>query len=120
MTDINKLDVAKSTLSDLAKLCNITEDELAIDYSLNLDEELSTEIKKLTLILLVVKIALVKNDIVAVKAGLIMARIYSINLRNFFNDIFTDIEKIGWTERYDWPDIPENYQLPEHYNYSIK
>ncbi|ANS44137.1 hypothetical protein Q5A_018525 [Serratia inhibens PRI-2C] len=96
------------------------ESELSIDYSLNLDEELYSELEKLTDISLVLKKALDEKDMVAVQAALVMSRIYSMNLRNFFNDIYDDIEIIGWTDHYSWPKIPEGYQIPEHYKHPKK
>lgn len=114
---MTKLNHIKEVLSDVAKCCHIREDELSIDYSLNLDEELHSEIEKLAKISLVLRKALEEKDMVAVQAALIMSRIYSMNLRNFFNDIYDDIEMIGWTDRYDWPEIPEGYQIPEYYSY---
>lgn len=84
---MTKLNVIKEALSDVAKVCNILEDDLSIDYSLNLDEELHSELEKLAKISLVLRKALDEKDMVAVQAALIMSRIYSMNLRNFFNDI---------------------------------
>lgn len=117
---MTKLNYIKETLSDVAKVCNIRENELSIDYSLNLDEELNSELEKLAKISLVLRKALDEKDMIAVQAALIMSRIHSMNLRNFFNDIYDDIEMIGWTERYSWPEIPEGYRIPEHYNYPKK
>ncbi|MGM7765243.1 DUF6853 family protein [Yersinia enterocolitica] len=117
---MTKINVIKEALSDVAKICHIQESELSIDYSLNLDEELHSELEKLAEISLVLSKALDEKDMVAVQAALVMSRIYSMNLRNFFNDIFDDIEMLGWTERYSWPKIPEGYQIPEHYNYPKK
>ncbi|CRY56856.1 MULTISPECIES: DUF6853 family protein [Yersinia] len=115
---MTKLNVIKDALSDMAKVCNVQEDELSIDYSLDLDEELHSELEKLTQISLVLRKALDEKDMVTVQATLVMSRIYSMNLRNFFNDIYDDIEIIGWTDRYNWPEIPEGYRIPEHYNNS--
>ena len=84
---MTKLNVIKEALSDVAKVCNILEDDLSIDYSLNLDEELHSELEKLAKISLVLRKALDEKDMVAVQAALIMSRIYSMNLRNFFNDV---------------------------------
>ncbi|MCP2233917.1 MULTISPECIES: hypothetical protein [Erwinia] len=117
---MTKLNYIKEALSDVAKVCNIREDELSVDYSLNLDEELCSELEKLEKISLVLRKALDEKDMIAVQAALIMSRIHSMNLRNFFNDIYDDIEMIGWTERFNWPEIPEDYRIPEHYNHPIK
>ncbi|CNG74230.1 hypothetical protein OP862_00725 [Yersinia massiliensis] len=117
---MTKLNDIKETLSDVAKVCGIMGNELSIDYSLNLDEELYSELEKLANMSLVLKKALDEKDMVAVQAALVMSRIYSMNLRNFFNDIYDDIELIGWTERYSWPEIPEGYQIPEHYKHPNK
>jgi hypothetical protein len=113
LTNINELDLIKTALADLAENCHISEDKLAIDYSLNLDAELHGELDKLTSMAVTLRKSLAEKDMVAVKAALVMSRIYAMNLRNFFEDIFDDIEMIGWSDNYDWPSIPENYQIPE-------
>jgi len=113
LANINELDLIKTTLADLAEICAISEDKLAIDYSLNLDDELQEELKKLTSMALTLRRAIGEKDMLAVKAALVMSRIYAMNLRNFFENIFDDIEMIGWSDNYDWPPIPENYQIPE-------
>ncbi len=51
---------------------------------------------------------------------MIISRVHSINLFNFSNGIYGDIEMIGWNESYSWPEIPKGYQIPEHYNYPKK
>jgi hypothetical protein len=117
---LTNLNVIKDLLAEVAKVCNIQEDELSIDYSLNLDEELHSELEKLAKISSVLRKALDEKDMVAVQASLIMSRIHTMNLRNFFNDIYDDIEMIGGAKRNSWPEIPENYQIPEHYNYPKK
>ncbi|MCA6222105.1 DUF6853 family protein [Photorhabdus antumapuensis] len=121
MTEINKLNDIKTILVELAAACNISKNKLdndgSLDYSLNLDDELQDELKKLISMFAVSKKALDQNDVVAVQTALVMARIYAMNLRNFFDGIFEDIEMIGWTDRYNWPKTPENYKIPDHYNY---
>ncbi|MBT0722822.1 hypothetical protein EFZ10_05430 [Tatumella sp. TA1] len=111
----NLLQNIKKALSALAEKCNFTEDQLAVDYSLDLDDELYDELRKLALISQALQKALADGDMIAVKAALILSRIYTMNLRNFFSDIFDDIESIGWSNNYSWPEIPEGYQLPEKY-----
>ncbi len=124
LTEINKLNDIKTILVELAATCNISKNELdnngSLDYSLNLDDELQDELKKLISMFAVLKKALDQNDMVAVQTALVMARIYAMNLRNFFDGIFEDIEMIGWTDRYNWPKIPEDYKIPDHYNYPEK
>jgi len=100
-------------LAYFEEFCAISEDKLAIDYSLDLDDELQEGLKKLTSMALTLRRAIGEKDMLAVKAALVMSRIYAMNLRNFFENIFDDIEMIGWSDNYDWPPIPENYQIPE-------
>lgn len=57
---------------------------------------------------------------IAVQVVMIISRVHSINLFNFSNGIYGDIEMIGWNESYSWPEIPKGYQVPGHYNYPKK
>jgi len=115
LTKPNLLQNIKKALSVLADKCDLTEDQLAVDYSLDLDDELYEELNKLALISQALQNALADGDMIAVKAALVMCRICTMNLRNFFSDIFDDIESIGWSDNYNWPQIPDGYQLPEKY-----
>lgn len=57
------------------------------------------------------------NDFVTAKCALVMLRLHSLNLINFFMNIFDDIEKVGWSEDTKLSNVPEGFVIPEHYSY---
>ncbi|RPH22321.1 hypothetical protein EHN07_16945 [Buttiauxella warmboldiae] len=121
MTDINKIKNAVRMLAGLAESnIDFADDEWSIDYHLDLDKELRDELAKLQIELDLLTNALKEKDLVTAKYALVMARLFSLNLSNFFLNIFEDIEKVGWSEEIKLPAIPEDYQIPEHYNYPKK
>jgi len=59
--------------------------------------------------------AMSKGDRATQITALVVARTRAMNLQNFFIDLFEDIDKLAISVSFDWPDIPENYQVPEFY-----
>jgi hypothetical protein len=55
-----------------------------------------------------------ENDQVSVQCALTRVRIASLNLTNFYQDIIDDVVLINQQD--SWPEIPEDYKLPECYN----
>ncbi|SEK76095.1 hypothetical protein SAMN04487787_103407 [Kosakonia sacchari] len=121
MTELNKI---KAVIHDLAELVagktSFNDDYWSLDYKLDLDKELSNELNNLQIELELLTNALHEKDLVTVKCALVMARLYSLNLSNLFLGIFEDIEKVGWSEEFKLPNVPDGYQIPEHYNYPKK
>ncbi|WP_118985764.1 hypothetical protein [Photorhabdus sp. CRCIA-P01] len=121
MTRISSLNELKEALVRLARICNIPKRELYdegnTDYTLNLDEELNLSINRLLDDFSLLQKALDQEDMIAVQAALNRARANSMDLSNFFENICEDIEMIGWTDRYNWPKTPKDYEIPDHYNY---
>lgn len=121
MTDINKIKNAIQTIASLNEAnANFSYEDWSIDYQLDLDKELCGELAKLQIELDLLANALQEKDLVTAKCALVMARLFSLNLSNFFLNIFEDIEKIGWSEEFKLPAIPEGYKIPEHYIYPSK
>lgn len=90
-------------------------DDMAVDYNASLESQL---IKQLTL--LQSKTSLFSeacrcNDEVTMKAFLLEIRTHAMSLSSFFDAIAEDATLLIRID--GWPDIPENYQVPEHYNY---
>ncbi|MGL4764424.1 MAG: hypothetical protein ACRC2N_05280 [Aeromonas sp.] len=56
------------------------------------------------------------NDKVAIQCALTRVRIASLNLSNCYHDVVDDVVLINKSE--SWPAIPNDYKIPEHYNYS--
>lgn len=121
MTDINKIKNAIRVLASLSgDKANFIDNNWSINYKLDLDEELGNELTNLQVELDLLTNALQEKDLVTAKCALVMIRIISLNLSNFFLNIFEDIEKVGWSEESKLPKISENYQIPENYNYPRK
>jgi len=57
----------------------------------------------------------VKTAKAAVQAALVYLRVYSMRLSVFFENIKDDTDLL--LKNIDWSDIPDNYQVPEHYNF---
>lgn len=90
-------------------------DDLMVDYDSNLDLLFLSDIEKLFAATELLSKAKELDDKVTVQAALVYIRSSSIRLSGFFENI-TDDADIFLKEN-DWPDIPDNYQVPEHYNY---
>ncbi|WP_159567149.1 hypothetical protein [Budvicia diplopodorum] len=118
MTNINKIKNAIQALAEHNS--SFSDDNWSINYKLDLDKELRGELAKLQIELDLLTNAIQENDLDTAKYALVMARIFSLNLSNFFLNIFEDIEKVGWSEEFKLPTLPEGYQIPERYNYPKK
>lgn len=59
-----------------------------------------------------------EDDKVAIQCALTRVRMASLNLSNTYQDIIDDVVLINKSE--SWPAIPDDYQIPEHYNYPKK
>ena len=62
--------------------------------------------------------AIDENDLISVQCALTRVKIASLNLSNNYQDVIDDIVLINKLDL--WPMIPEDYQIPEHYNYPEK
>ena len=56
-----------------------------------------------------------ENDKNAQKCALMLARMMSLSLLNFFENLFEDIEKIYYSKVDEWPKLPEGYKVPEKF-----
>ena len=118
MTDLNKIkDLIRLLSGKSSEIDGFSVDDWSINYELDLDEDLNNELANLQMELDLLKCALQENDLITVKCALVMVRLHSLNLSNFFMNIFEDIEKAGWSEGAKLPNVPEGYQVPQHYNY---
>ncbi|MDR9889561.1 hypothetical protein O7047_04830 [Pseudenterobacter timonensis] len=121
MTELNKVKNAIQVLDGLSRSeTDFNEADWSIDYKQDLDKELGNELANLKIELELLMSAIQRKDFVTAKCALVMIKVFSLNLSNFFLNIFEDIEKVGWSEQSHLPDIPENYQIPDHYNYRKK
>lgn len=94
------------------------EKELSFDYNADLDQRFESGMTKLQDAIILLKKAKDANDKIATKTALVYIRVYAMNLSNFFEDFKDDADLLRSSSI--WPDIPENYELPEHYNFPHK
>lgn len=108
-------DIKDSYVQMMARLSSEVEDGLLIDEKTDIDEIFYHYLHKLNDSVVLLKNAKSAGDELTVQAALIYIRVYSLRLSGFFEDIKDDTDAL--LRLSVWPDIPENYQVPEHYNY---
>lgn len=115
------LDQIKRAILELSKISaadfKFVNSDWSIDYRLDLDKRLQEDLAKLEIELNLLTDAIQRKDMITAKCALVMARVISLDLSNFFLNLFEDIEKVGWGEQCELPSIPEDYVIPDHYNY---
>ncbi|MGV3347103.1 hypothetical protein ACGVWS_15760 [Enterobacteriaceae bacterium LUAb1] len=93
-------------------------DEMAVDYSVPLENQLIRQLSLLESKTNLFLEAYKCNDEVTMKAALLEMRTHSMSLSGFFDAIAEDATLLIKTN--GWPDIPENYRVPEHYKFLHK
>lgn len=93
-------------------------DDLMVDYDCNLDALFSSDVERLSTATELLRKAKESDDKITMQAALVYIRISSIRLSGFFENITDDAD--FFLKKNDWPDIPDDYQVPEHYNYPYK
>ncbi|XBS68284.1 hypothetical protein ABK905_16090 [Acerihabitans sp. KWT182] len=91
---------------------------LAIDTQLDLDKDLEEQIARLRDAVVFLKEARTAGDGIATQAALLHITSYAMGLSNFFSDI--DVDAGMLLKTLQWPAIPENYKIPEHYHFPHK
>ncbi len=94
------------------------EKDLSFDYNADLDKRFENNMAKLQDAVILLDKAEDADDKVAAKVALVYIRVYAMNLSNFFEDFKDDADLLRSSSI--WPDIPENYELPKHYNFPHK
>ncbi|MBP2153422.1 hypothetical protein [Erwinia rhapontici] len=111
-------DIKDSYVQMMASLSSEVEDELLIDEKSDVDEVFYHYLHKLNDSVVLLKNAKSAGDELTVQAALVYIRVYSIRLSGFFEDIKDDTDTL--LKLSVWPDMPENYQVPEHYKFPHK
>lgn len=120
--DIN-FEKLKHTILLAAKNQGLSEDYISknwhIDYKINQNEEFIDILSDLNEEIKLLNQAIDENDLLTARSAIVMAKAYSHNLMNFFENINDDIVQLGWGKELKdkWPAIPEDYKVPEHYDY---
>lgn len=110
----------KSLLMDFAKSKGMAEDEIHdswnIDYKVDIQKEYYLkELSSLAEAMSLFERAIKKGDDLTAKCALVDAEIRADMLSDFFSAIKADIGRVS--RQFSWPKIPENYEIPDDYNY---
>ena len=89
---------------------------LSIDTQL--DRDLEEQIACLYDAVILLKKARDADDKIATQAALLHISSYAMGLSGFFRDIDADAAMLRGAPQ--WPEIPKNYKIPEHYNFPHK
>lgn len=113
----------KQTILSAAMMHGLSKDYITkhwhIDYELDLNKEFARLISGLNQNTQLIHQAIKNNDMLAAKAGIIRIKPFSHALVDFSTKIDDDMFELGWGDKLKdkWPDIPENYKVPAHYDY---
>lgn len=98
------------------KVANLVEfDELSIDDVRNLDDKFRKHLDSINQTIDLLEAARDNSDDLAMQAALLLLRTHSMSFAGFFDRIAKDIGNI--LNKSQWEEIPENYKIPEHYNF---
>ena len=100
------------------KIQQVDLDDMAIDYQDSIGDRLDRYLSLLKSNTELLSRAKIENDELAMEVALLRIRTHAMSLSSFFDAIAEDATLLIKAD--GWPDIPENYQLPEYYNDSIK
>ncbi len=113
----------KNTFLLTAEKCGLSVDSLqenwSINYKIDLDNKFNLNLQKLNEEIKLLNQAIIKGDKLTAINAIVMAKVYSHNLMNFFENINDDIVQVGWGDELKdkWPAIPEDYKVPDCYDY---
>lgn len=90
-----------------------------LNYKNSLQGEVNTNIKNLLECFCLARKSIKDNDLVTTKGALIHAAVFARILEGTFRNIHDECYKILHQDpRFTWPEIPDDYEIPEHYNYA--
>lgn len=129
MTSIRNLDDIQRSIVDLVASKGITLDDLrhgwdeeaqckqwSFGYKHRSQAYFDADFKRLLKCFELLHAAREAGDRVAEIVAILHAGIAAQDIGNFFQNLSDDCRKILCDdERFDWPKIPEGYQIPEHY-----
>ncbi|XBS68900.1 hypothetical protein ABK905_20415 [Acerihabitans sp. KWT182] len=97
------------------ELASINIEELYLDYKVDFDEKFQNNMIRLQNAIILLKKARIAKDDLAVRAALTCINIFTMEIANFFDYLKEDTLRLS-NALYTC-DMPENYQVPEHYNF---
>ena len=114
----NDLKNAFLSLSEVIAKSPIDLGDLLIDYTDDLDALYERNFQCFKDAKDLLNKAKANDDKVATQAALVYIRVYAMGLSSFFETFKDDAD--SFLKESIWPDIPEDYQVPEHYNFQHK
>lgn len=126
-SEIN-LDLVQTTFMKLAERNSISINELknsskeegdwSLSYKQSLQQEVAADIQDMLDCFDLHRLAIEKNDLITAKSALVMAAGFARTLQGTFRNIHDECYKVlHHDSRFTWPSIPEDYKIPDHYNY---
>ena len=119
MKEYFELERVKEVIIGITKSKGLSIDEtqeiLDSNYKKNWDNRLHNYCAKMVNCIKLFEYAAKENDINAQKAFLMRAELVAHRLYNFFEDISDDLKRIVFSEDFDFPKLPEGYEVPEKY-----
>lgn len=92
--------------------------EWELNYRHSLQEDVEGDIKGMLQLFELHQAAMEKDDLVTARGALVLAAGFAQMLAGTFTNIYDECYKVLRDDkRFTWPEIPENYSIPEHYNY---
>jgi hypothetical protein len=113
----------KQTILLVAKKQGLSEEYVIknwhVNYKVDQNEDFIDTLNRLQEEIKLLSQSIAANDLLTSINAILMAKIYSQLLADFFDKINDDVFELGWgNELKDkWPEIPEDYRVPEHYDY---
>ncbi len=96
-------------------LSSITEEQLSLDYEIDFEQQFQDDMSKLQESVNLLEKARAAHDEMTVRAALVYIKIFSQELSNFFESIENDT--LFLSKALISSDMPDDYQVPEHYNF---
>lgn len=121
MIDISMLDKFKDAYLELLKQKSSEEldaDDLYLSEDNSIVESIQRDIKNLNLTIKLFFNAKENNDELAIQAALLRISTFLSGISGVFYQTGEDIDRFTLLSNIE--DFPENYKIPEHYNYPIK
>ena len=129
MSDELNLDIVQKAFIQLAQSKGIPFAELAngwneereclewnLDYNTSLQSDVDADIKRMLRYFELHRVSLEKDDLATARASLVHAAVFARTLASAFEYIHDECYKVLRDDpRFQWPEIPENYQIPDQY-----
>ena len=95
------------------------DNDWSVDFNIDLNQEFESEMKKLHAYFELSEAALRQQDYITAQVAFLYIKIHALNLFGFFQNIYDDLDSLPNSEGQLFS-IPENFIIPEHYNFDNK